>query len=229
MKVSGFWLIVVAVLAAVLGALFVKQCASPKCPPIPEINLDSLKATLEKPPVILPGEKEQVIRWLPKVIDLTDTAAVDSLLRVLEEQEAYFAGLRDQLEDGIRKKEEQLADAEDEIKRLELLIKVNEYQDSVRTDSYFHKWAITAEGPIRSYSYSIIPFCPQPLAVKTPAAHRIGLGAGGQAEAGAIRPLYAFKYQYKWLWASTGYLPGSDKLQTKDAVQIVGGFTIGIK
>lgn len=228
-KLNGIWVIVSGVLMAVLAVLFMLQCGpNRKQAPCPEIKVDTL---FQSDTILIPDTSNQKIRWVPKVVDLTDTAKVRRLIEEFDGLRAYYSGLVGTLQDGLLKKDSALTDTQTEIKRLQLLIKTHVYEDSVRAVNYAFKFRIEAMGDIKSFTYGITPNCPtlDPLDTKKPKDHRIGIGIGGQAEAGAIRPIYLGKYQYKWVWTQVGYLPGSKKLDTKDAIQLSAGFTFGIK
>lgn len=228
MKVNGIWLVVVGVLMTIGSVLFMLQCGpnrKPPATPCPVVNLDSLEKAL-RDTLLVPGPKQQIetVKW---AISTKDTATIDSLLELGKQQQAYWAGIVGQLEEISKSREK---DLKDEIERLQLIVKTNVYEDSIRTADYFFRFKITALGPIEDFYYGITP---TPRAVLQPLKkvkdHRIGLGFGGQAEAGVIRQLYLGKYQYKWAWVQIGYLPESKKLGVDDAVQLSAGFTFGIK
>jgi len=230
MKVRSIWIVIAALAAFALGALLFRGCGKTKtvryCPPV---NVDSLIATLPKDTVLVPDPDNQVVKWLPRVIDLTDTAAVDSLLAVLIDQKQYYSALVDRLGEAIGKRDSALADAHTELERLELIMRTNIYQDSARTEQYFHRWRIEAEGPIRSYSFGIVPICPPQPTIPKVKHHRAGLYIGGQAEGGAIRPVYTARYGYRFIGVQAAYLPKSTRLGTAPAFQFSAGIDVPIR
>ena len=227
-KVRIIWLVVAAIPAFALGLFSVlafRSCGKPAatCPPV---NIDSIIAALPPDTILVPGPDNQVIKWFPSVIDLTDTAAVDSLLTALLDQKGYYTGLVDRLQQAIGRKDSALVDAQ---AKLELIMRTNVYEDSTRTDTYFHRWRIEAEGPIRAYTFGITPIFPPQVTCPPLRPHHIGFMFGGQAEGGTIRPVYSARYGYKFLTGQFGYLPSSQKLGTKTALQLSAGIEISFK
>lgn len=225
MKVKGFWLVVVALAAGALGAFLFRGCGKTKtvtwCPPV---DMDSLRATIPPDTILVPGS--QVVKFIPEKVNLKDTAAIDSLLRQFQEMQGYYAGLTDQLKNAIGRKDSAVANAQRRVEELELLIRTNEYSDSVATDTYTHHWRIIAEGPIRSYTYGIVPiFPPQPTIPKT-RLNRVAVYIGGHVDDGAIRPLYELEYSRRWLQGKAGYLPRSKALAKEPAFQLSAGVNI---
>lgn len=220
-------MIVVAIAAGSLGALAFKGCGKIKtvtwCPPI---DMDSLKATLPPDTILIPGPGKQVVKWQTKYVNLKDTAAVDSLRRAAKEQMEYYAGLFTRLDDAVKSRDTALTNAKARVEELELLLRTNEYSDSVKTDTYEHHWRIVADGPIRSYTYGIVPIFPPQTTIPKAKYNRVAVFAGGQAEAGAIRPIYELEYSRKWLGCKAGYLPKSKTLGTEPAFQFSTGVNI---
>jgi hypothetical protein len=225
MTIKPFWLVIFGLMLFGSGAVLFKGCGKVKtvtyCPPI---NIDSLKATISPDTFLMPGE--QVVKWFPRVVDLTDTAAVDSLLTSLTEQKEYYSGLVDRLEGAIQERDSAITEATAQVEHLELLLKTNVYEDSVTTATYFHRWRIAAEGPIQSYSFAVLPIFPQPETPPRILHNRIAILAGGQAEAGAIRQLYEVEYSRRWLGVKAGYLPRSNALNAKPALQLTAGLNV---
>lgn len=223
MKVKGYWLIIVAVLAGTLGALLFKGCDKPKeVVRYLSVNLDSLKQTIAPDTIQVPVEK-QITRIVKVPVLLSDTALVDSLLTQFYAQKSYYEELIHRLQND----DKDFGWNWDE--SVELDTRETVYEDSVSAKNYYHWWRITAEGPIKSYQYKVVPYCP---AVSIPEAkqaktHRAGFLIGGQFAGNSIRPIYGAQYQYKFLNASAGYIPKADA--DKAAFQIMLGATVGIK
>ena len=214
-KLSAYWIPIAAVAAFALGALLFKGCGAKVETQYLPINLDSLKATIKPDTVTLPGN--QVTRIVRVPVLLSDTGTIDSLLAHFGEQRDYYEALI-----------EKLNTAEDwgwDFGSVELPMQTTIFADSVETSRYFHKWRIEAEGPIKSYTYGILPICPQvqPITVKTPKQHRVGPIIGGQFGGGQILPVYGVQYQYRFLTTKAAYIPALSSLQLE------AGFTIGIK
>jgi len=178
--------------------------------------MDSLKATVKPDTVIVAGK--QVTRIVRVPILLTDTALVDSLRRA-------YAGQRDYYDELIAKLKGDDKDFGWNWGSVELETKENVYADSVTTPQFFHRWYIAAEGPIKTYSYQIIPFCPPPVTItpKAPKTHFLTIGAGAQFS-NELRPVYVGGYRWRFLHASVGYLPkvGNESA----AVQLSAGLDI---
>lgn len=223
MKIAPFLFVIALLASGTLGAFLFKGCGKTKvktvtyCPPV---DMDSLIASL-RDTLILPGE--QVTKYVPQTVNLRDTAAVDSLLRQFREMEGYYQGLASQLEGAIARKDSAVANAEARAEELELLIKTNEYTDSITTDTYSHRWKIIADGPIRSYSYGIVPIFPAQPTPPRIRNNRIGFLAGAQGQSGALRQLYELQYGRKWFTGQVGYLPKSAALGVDPAVQVTLG------
>jgi hypothetical protein len=207
-----------------LAALLLRECArkpqTVEVVRVQTIDLDSLKRTIPPDVVIVPGPERQVLRYV--TVTITSKEQADSLMREYDAIAKQFGDLQTELQwrwmsgDG---------EPPFEIQEPE-----HAYADSVKTDEYFHRWAITAKGPITSYSFGIIPFCetqepcPDP---KKPARHRIGAYFGGQTSASITRPVYALKYSRGWASVQGGYIPSGGG--QPEAGQILVGLEIPIR
>jgi len=222
-KIRVFWLIVAALPAFLLGALLFRGCGKTSPEVVTRylpVNLDSLKRTI--PPDTIPAPGEQIIRIVRVPVILSDTATVDSLVRSFQSQVSYYKELIAQLRGDDKDFGWNWSES------VVLQTKENFYADSVSTATYFHKWNITAEGPIRNYTYQVIPLCPVP-AIITPKYHRIGLFAGLQTAQGSLRQIYGAMYRYKFLQVQAGYMPAITKLNLSDAFQVSAGIDVGVK
>ncbi len=185
------------------------------------MDLDSLKATIPRDTVEVPGK--QVTRIVRVPVLLSDTALVDSLMDQYTEQRDYYERLLatlkgDDKDFGWNWSENIILETKESV-----------YADSITTPGYFHEWYISAEGPIKTYSYRVIPLCPVPAILKPAKSHRIGAFAGLQTELGALRQIYGPMYRYKFLQIQAGYLPPVKKLDIPGAVQVSAGVDFGIK
>lgn len=216
-KLAAYWIPIAAVAAFLLGALLFKGCGAKKeqVTQYLPVNIDSIKATIKPDTIKLPGN--QVTRIVRVPVLLSDTATIDSLLAQFEGQRDYYEGLIEKLNTPNNWGWD--------FGSVELPMQTTIYADSIETPRYFHKWRIEAEGPIKSYTYGILPICPQPkpIAVKMPKQHRVGPIIGGQFGGGQILPIYGVQYQYRFLTAEAAYIPALSSWQLE------AGFTIGIK
>lgn len=196
-----------------------------ECPP-EVVRVDTLEV---RDTMIVPGPGGQYVKEVPVAVVLADTALVDSLVRVFEEQRQYFADLVDRLEDAKREKEEELKATRGELERVELLVKRNVFEDSVRTENYRHRWKIEAEGPILSYQWEMEPFCPVVAPGVKERRHRVGAGVGLQTAGGAWRQVYYGAYGYKWAQVQAAYVAGVRAAGVPWEVQVTAGLNIPLK
>ncbi|MBK7338741.1 MAG: hypothetical protein IPJ00_22585 [Saprospirales bacterium] len=91
--IKPFWLLVAAVPAFLLGALLFRGCkgTAPEVVRYLPVNIDSLKATIPRDTVEVPGK--QVTRIVRVPVLLSDTALVDSLMDQYTEQRDYYERL----------------------------------------------------------------------------------------------------------------------------------------
>ena len=219
--IKPFWLLVAAIPAFALGGLLFRGCGKTSPDVVTRylsVNLDSLKATIPPDTIKLPGN--QITRIVRVPVLLSDTMTVDSLTKAFRRQISYYEELIRQLRGDDRNF------GWDWSESIVLQTKENFYADSVSTPTYFHKWNITAEGPIKGYTYQVIPFCPVP-AILTPKKHHLLLGLGGLVQDGLIRPIYSAGYGYKFLRIQGGYIPKT--ATEKGAFQIQAGLDVPIK
>ncbi len=221
-KIRIWWLLIVAVLALALGFL-VRGCGK-KSDPVQvfkwlPVNIDSLKATIPRDTVEVPGK--QVTRIVRVPVLLSDTALVDSLMREYTEQRDYFQSLLATLQGDDKDFGWNWSES------VVLETKESVYADSITTPDYFHEWYISAEGPIKTYSYRVIPLCPVPAILKPAKSHRIGAFAGLQTNAGTWRQVYGVTYRYNWAQVNAGYLPKAGNLSA--GLQFTVGADIGVK
>ncbi len=229
-KIRIWWLLIVAVLAFLLGALLFRGCkgTASMCDPV---NLDSLRtaweATFPKDTLILPGQITHATKT--RVVNLKDTAEVNALRRELEENAAYSAAQLASLQKALgeyRAKDQAAAD----IAAWNMLFKVQSSRDSVITPTYRYWWETEAEGKILSHRFGITPILPdcpgcEPLPIIR--NHRIGAFVGLQTNAGTWRQVYGVTYRYKWAQFNAGYLPKAGNLSA--GLQFTVGADIGIK
>ncbi len=222
-KIRLFWLLIVAVLALLLGFLvrgaFIKKPAPLQVFKYLPVNLDSLKATIPRDTVEVPGKRVTRIVRVPVL--RSDTALVDSLMDQYTEQRDYYERLLvtlqgDDKDFGWNWSESVVLETKESV-----------YADSITTPDYFHEWYISAEGPIKTYSYRVIPLCPVPAILKPAKSHRIGAFAGLQTNAGTWRQVYGVTYRYKWAQFNAGYLPKAGNLSA--GLQFTVGADIGVK
>lgn len=221
----AFLAVILLLLALLLRAEF---CSKPEPLEVVRwrsVDLDSLKTVWGPDPDSVVSPIPPFVEQVPRVIALRDTAAVDSLIRVFAAQRLYYSALVSRLEAAVREREEAQGRLQDSLDRLVLLERVSVYQDSAVTPSYFHRWKIEAEGPLRSYAYTVIPLCPDPV-LPTRKNNRAFVGFGGQAQAGALRQVYVAGYGYKWAWAQVGYLPPVRSLSLGGAAQVAAGVSV---
>jgi len=224
-KIRVFWLIVAAIPAFLLGALLFRGCKPQPVTIYKEVpvNLDSLKRTIPPDTVFMPGN--QIVRIVRVPFLMSDTTTIDSLIRTFQGQVSYYEELIRQLRGDDRDFGWNWSES------VVLETKENFYSDSVSTATYFHRWNITAEGPIRNYTYQVIPLCPMVSIpdIRKPLRHRVGLFAGLQTTEGSLRQIYGGMYRYKFVQVQVGYLPAVSKLSLSGAVQVSVGVDIGIK
>lgn len=221
-KIRLFWLLVAAIPAFVLGLLLFRGCGKTSPQVVTQylpVNLDSLKATIPPDTITLPPH--QITRIIRVPVPLGDSATVDSLVRVFQGQIDYYRELVAQL----RGDDKDFGWNWDET--VVLNTKESFYSDSITTEKYFHRWNITAEGPVKSYTYQIIPLCPM-VSIPPAKKHHILLSLGGQFSEGLIRPVYSAGYGYKWMRFQAGYLP-PNRTGSKSAFQVSAGVDIPLK
>jgi hypothetical protein len=207
-----------------LAALLLRECArKPQTVErivVQTIDLDSLKRTLPPDTVIVPGPARQVVRYV--TVTVTSQAQADSLAKEYAALAQQFSDMQTELQWAWMQGEGQFPFEVEEPEHV--------YADSITTGQYFHRWDIRAQGPIKSYSYGIIPICPTSPTVKaaTPKYHRAGLYVGGQTlPGGGLRPAYGLKYGWAGLNVHGTYLPGTGA--EPRAFQLLTGFEIPFK
>lgn len=225
---SERWAYLAAILLLLVLILRVQFCSKPNPVEVVRwrsVDLDSLKAALGYDPDSLIAPIPPFVEQVPLVVTLKDTATVDSLIRVYNAQRLYYSDLLARLEGAVKQRETERDALADSLDRLVLLERVSVYEDSAQTASYFHRWKIEAEGPLRSYAYTVIPICPQPV-LPVLKNNRVFIGVGAQGQAGALRQVYLAGYGYKWAWVQAGYLPPVRSLSLGGAVQVAAGVTV---
>lgn len=213
------FLSVILILAVIL--LRVTYCNPPKagkadCPPADVLPPDTVE-------IIAPAG--QVVTDKPLTVILTDSAAVDSLIKVFDEKREYYSGLVARLQAALIEKERDLSRTREELETVTILTKATVYEDSVKTDRYFHKWKVEAAGDILSYAFSVQPFCPAPQVPRLK-PHRIGAGVGLQTASGAWRQVYTVGYSWKSAKIDLGYLPRVQSLSLKPEFQLSVGLEV---
>jgi hypothetical protein len=204
MKAKDWIYIIAAVAAFVLGALLFRGCQKPaqtvEVVKWRTVNLDSLKATMPRDTVIIPGPARQVVRYVP--VTITDQAQADSLMQVYAELAKRYAVLQDELG--------WVWDAGDG-NPIEWGQDETVYADSVTTKDYFHRWEIRATGSITGYKFGVLPFCPELVAppAEVKKLHRAGLFAGGQTMPGGLRPILGASYGFGVIRLQAGFLPAA--------------------
>jgi hypothetical protein len=209
------WLAGILLLAVLL--LRAEFCNPPKTVEVVKwkmIDLDSLKVTMPRDTVFIPGPERQVLRYV--TVTVTSQAQADSLAKAYAELANRYQQLETELQWGW---------LQGEGYPFEFSKPAYTYADSVTTPDYFHRWAISAEGPITAYEYGVLPICPPvpPVPVsQAQKAHRIGAWMGMQAGA-TVSPVFGISYRNKYFFTTAGYVTGPK------AVQVGLGIDIGVK
>lgn len=204
------------VLAAVVVALALlllrTGCKAPEVVEVVKwhtVNLDSLKATIEPVIVNVPGPERQVVRYV--TVKVETQAQADSLAQAYAELANKYANLETELQWAWMQGEGDAIDWEKE---------GYEYTDSVTTPTYFHRWKISASGPVTAYEFGVQPICIPCPDVAPPAKklHRAGLFAGGQTTPAGLRPVVGAGYGYGPIRLQAGVLPAAQGARTEGQV-----------
>lgn len=208
------WLYIAGISLLAVLLLRAEFCTKPKVVEVVRwrtINLDSLKAQIEPVKIEVPGPERQVLRYV--TVTVVDQQSVDSLAARYAELANKYSQLKAELEatwdDG-------------QGQAIEWATEQHSYTDSVTTPEFFHRWEIVAEGPIVSYSPTIIPFCPIPDAPKAIKQHRVGAWLGVQTGP-QFSPIVGISYRNRYFFTTAGYLPNAK------AAQVGIGIDIGVR
>ena len=219
MKILNYILAAVVVALAVL--LLRTGCQAPQVVEVVKwhtVNLDSLKATMRPDTVFVPGPERQVLRYVTVTIETQ--AQADSIAKAYAELANKYQSLETELQWAWMSGEGLPIDWEKE---------GYEYADSVTTDTYFHRWKISASGPVTAYEFGVQPICIPCPEVAPPAKklHRVGLFAGGQTAPAGLRPVVGAGYGYGPIRLQAGVLPAAQGMRTEG--QILLGLEMGLK
>ena len=209
-------------LLVALGVIFwLSKCQPEKtCPQLPpQIHTDTITLI------------EDSIVWKIRAINIADTVAVDSMLKVWEGQRDYLGRVINRMKAAIlerdRKlflKDSTLLIVKSELDTLRILMKSHVMVDSAKGPDFKYFFRTEAEGPILSHSYWIETNCPDTK--QKIARNALGLSYGGQVTGNEIRQVVALNYDRRlfrgvWLTSQLGYLP---PFENKSAVQVAAGF-----